>query len=167
MFADFLKKLTAPEPEQLPDSDARLALTALLVRVARSDGSYDLTERQRIARIAETRYGLSPDDATALRSDAEELEAQAPDTVRFTRAIKDAVAYEDRIAVIEALWQVVLADGRPSACRCTIGPRREKPPRPSGGRSGRTSQYAPPAWMRCPTACGSRQTRWRIGATPR
>ena len=111
MFADFLKKLTAPEPEQLPDSDARLALTALLVRVARSDGSYDLTERQRIARIAETRYGLSPDDATALRSDAEELEAQAPDTVRFTRAIKDAVAYEDRIAVIEALWQVVLADG--------------------------------------------------------
>ncbi|MGR3269776.1 TerB family tellurite resistance protein [Thalassococcus profundi] len=115
MFADFLKKLTAPEPEQLPDSDARLALTALLVRVARSDGSYDLTERQRIARIAETRYGLSPDDATALRSDAEELEAQAPDTVRFTRAIKDAVAYEDRIAVIEALWQVVLADGRREA----------------------------------------------------
>jgi len=115
MFADFLKKLTAPEPEQLPDSDARLALTALLVRVARSDGSYDLTERQRIARIAETRYGLSPDDATALRSDAEELEPQAPDTVRFTRAIKDAVAYEDRIAVIEALWQVVLADGRREA----------------------------------------------------
>ena len=112
MFADFLKKLTAPEPEQLPDSDARLALTALLVRVARSDGSYDLTERQRSARIAETRYGLSPDDATALRSDAEELEAQAPDTVRFTRAIKDAVAYEDRIAVIEALWQVVMADGQ-------------------------------------------------------
>jgi uncharacterized tellurite resistance protein B-like protein len=32
--------------------------------------------------------------------------------VRFTRAIKDAVAYEDRLAVIEALWTVVLADGQ-------------------------------------------------------
>ena len=41
----------------------------------------------------------------------EELEAQAPDTVRFTRAIKDSVPYEERLGVIEALWQVVLADG--------------------------------------------------------
>ena len=39
------------------------------------------------------------------------MEAEAPDTVRFTRAIKDAVPYEDRESVIEALWAVVLADG--------------------------------------------------------
>jgi uncharacterized tellurite resistance protein B-like protein len=31
--------------------------------------------------------------------------------VRFTRAIKDSVPYEDREGVIEALWEVVLADG--------------------------------------------------------
>ncbi len=111
MFADFLKRLTQPDPSPLPDEDARLALTALLVRVARSDGAYDLQERQRIDRIAATRYRLSAADATELRSQAEELEAQAPDTVRFTRAIKDAVAYDHRIAVIEALWEVVLADG--------------------------------------------------------
>ena len=37
--------------------------------------------------------------------------AEAPDTVRFTRAIKDAVAYEDRRAVVQAAWSVVLADG--------------------------------------------------------
>ena len=42
---------------------------------------------------------------------ANALESEAPDTVRFTRAIKDAVPYEDRRAVVEALWQVVLADG--------------------------------------------------------
>lgn len=46
-----------------------------------------------------------------LRRQAEELEEQAPDTVRFTRAIKDAVAYEDRRAVIQAAWSVALADG--------------------------------------------------------
>jgi uncharacterized tellurite resistance protein B-like protein len=111
MFADFLKRLTAPQPAPLPDEDARLALTALLVRVARSDESYDDEERQRIDRIAATRFGLSPFEASKLRGEAEALEAEAPDTVRFTRAIKDAVAYEDRIGVIEALWQVVLADG--------------------------------------------------------
>ncbi|WP_439118796.1 TerB family tellurite resistance protein [Marivita sp.] len=111
MFADFLKRLTAPDPAQLPDADARLALTALLVRVARTDGDYDESEKTRIDRIAASRYGLSPFEATKLRSDAEGLEAEAPDTVRFTSAIKAAVPYEDRIAVIEALWQVVLADG--------------------------------------------------------
>jgi uncharacterized tellurite resistance protein B-like protein len=57
------------------------------------------------------RYGLSASGAAELMTQAEALEAEAPDTVRFTRAIKDAVAYEDRMAVIEALWKVVLADG--------------------------------------------------------
>ena len=111
MFADFLKRLVQPDPEPLPDADARLALSALLVRVARADGVYDDGEQARIDRILSTRYALSPFEATALRRAAEDLEAEAPDTVRFTRAIKDAVGYEDRIGVIEALWQVVLADG--------------------------------------------------------
>ena len=110
MFADFLKRLTDPQPAQLPDEDARLALTALLVRVARADGVYDSAEAQRIDRITTARYALSPEAAQALRAQAEELESQAPDTVRFTRAIKDAVPYDQRIAVIEALWLVVLAD---------------------------------------------------------
>ncbi|KMK66808.1 TerB family tellurite resistance protein [Puniceibacterium sp. IMCC21224] len=111
MFSDFLKRLTQPDPSQMPDADARLALTALLVRVARSDGSYDQSERARIDRIAAGRYALSPDAARNLRAHAEELEIQAPDTVRFTRAIKDAVAYDHRIDVVEALWEVALADG--------------------------------------------------------
>ncbi|MCT4557206.1 MAG: TerB family tellurite resistance protein [Pelagimonas sp.] len=111
MFADFLRRLTAPHPDPLDDGDARLALTALLVRVARSDGEYAASEQAWIDQISQARYGLGADQAQDLRQRAETLEAEAPDTVRFTRAIKDAVAYEDRIAVIEALWQVVLADG--------------------------------------------------------
>ena len=111
MFADFLKRLVQPSPARLPDADARLALSALLVRVARSDGVFDANERARILAILTARYGLAQTGAAALLADAEQLESEAPDTVRFTRAIKDAVAYEDRAAVIEALWQVVLADG--------------------------------------------------------
>ena len=111
MFANLLSRLSAPEPDPLNDGDARLALTALLVRVARSDGDYADDERDLITKIATERYGLGPFEAQKLRSDAEALEAEAPDTVRFTRAIKDAVPYEDRTGVIEALWKVVLADG--------------------------------------------------------
>ena len=111
MFSDLLRRLAAPEPERLPEPDARLALAALLVRVARSDGDYATVERDRIDRILVRRHALSPFEAAKLRGEAETLEADAPDTVRFTRAIKDGVALEDRIAVLEALWAVVLADG--------------------------------------------------------
>ncbi|WVX47741.1 hypothetical protein ROLI_008120 [Roseobacter fucihabitans] len=95
----------------LPDGDARLALTALLVRIARSDNDYSPQEKDRIDQITARRYGLGPGATSALRQEAENLEAEAPDTVRFTRAIKDAIPYEERRAVVQALWQVVLADG--------------------------------------------------------
>jgi len=111
MFAQFLNRLTQPDPDPLDDGDARLALTALLVRVARADGSYDAEERARILAISTGRYALSNTGAEDLVKGAETLESEAPDTVRFTRAIKEAVPYEARMGVIEALWSVVLADG--------------------------------------------------------
>ena len=111
MFADFSKSLLQENPEPLTDTDARIPLTALLVRIARSDNDYAASEMIRIEEIAQTRFGLSKTEAARLRADAEQFEAEAPDTVRFTRAIKDAVPYEARIGVIEALWQVALADG--------------------------------------------------------
>ena len=105
-----------PVPDALAEpTDARIALSALLVRLAKSDGDYAAEEIARIDRIIAARYGLNPVEAAQLRANAEGIEKEAPDTVRFTRAIKDAVAYEDRLAVIEALWQVVLADGERDA----------------------------------------------------
>ena len=111
MFSDLLRRLTADEPEKLPDPDARVALAALLVRLARSDGDYADVEIAQIDQSLMARYNMGPVQAASLRAEAETLEAEAPDTVRFTRAIKDAVAYDDRVAVIEAMWRVVMADG--------------------------------------------------------
>lgn len=111
MFADLLQRLSAPAQHKLPEPDARLAMAALLVRIARSDGDYSETEIARIDRTLSKRHEIGPFEAAKLRGEGEALEAEAPDTVRFTRAIKDGVAYEDRIDVVEALWGVVLADG--------------------------------------------------------
>lgn len=111
MFTDLIRRMTAPEPQTLPDPDARLALGAILVRLARTDGDYSADEVTQITQLLMRRYGLTQADAVALRTECETLEAEAPDTVRFTRAIKDAVSYDDRVGVIEAMWAVVLADG--------------------------------------------------------
>ncbi len=111
MFDSLLKSLLAPAPQPLADSDARLALTALLVRIARSDHDYARAEVETIERVVAERYGLTPAGVATLMSEAEALEAQAPDTVRFTRAIKAAVPLEERIGVVESAWAVVMADG--------------------------------------------------------
>ena len=111
MFEALLGRLTAPDPDPLDGGDARLAMAALLVRLARADGAYDRDEISRIDKLLTARYGLGPFEVSKLRADAEVLEAEAPDTVRFTRAIKDAVPYEERAAVVEDLWQIALADG--------------------------------------------------------
>ena len=115
MFGSFLKSLLETQAEPLHDDDARLALTALPVRLARADNEYAAAEIHRITQVIMARYELAEPEAIALRETAETLEQEAPDTVRFTRAIKDRVAYEDRIAVVEALWQVALADGNRDA----------------------------------------------------
>lgn len=101
----------APAPDRLPEPDARLALAALLVRVARTDGLYAAEEVEHIDRILAARHALGPFEVARLRSDAETLESEAPDTVRFTRALKAATALEDRASLVQAMWSVALADG--------------------------------------------------------
>ena len=115
MISDFLNRLLSPAPAPLSDSDARLAISTLLVRVARSDGDYSSVEIINIDRVLAARYALEQGETEALRKDGEALEAEAPDTVRFTRAIKECVAYEERLAVIEALWKIALADSERDA----------------------------------------------------
>lgn len=91
-----------PEPEA---PDGRVAVGALLVRVARTDGEYAEAERAVIQHILSRRFGS--DDMLA---QAEALEQSAGDTVHLTKAIKEQIAYEDRLAYLQDLWRVVLAD---------------------------------------------------------
>lgn len=109
MFANlFSRKLN----QEYGEISAREAMAALMVRIAKSDDDYAITECERIDAILSVLYSLSAPKASALRLQAEILEADAPDTVRFTRAIKEEVPYEERFDVVRALWQVVLADGQ-------------------------------------------------------
>ncbi|MCF3973572.1 TerB family tellurite resistance protein [Paracoccus salsus] len=112
MFRNLLSRLFTddPSPAPLTAPDAEVAIAALLVRVARADDHYELVERQRIDRVLARRRGLTADEAAERRAAAEMIEAEAPDTVRFTRLIKDRIALEDRSTVIAAMWEIAYAD---------------------------------------------------------
>jgi uncharacterized tellurite resistance protein B-like protein len=111
MLADLLRRLAGPPRDDMLDpDDARLALAALMVRISRTDGSYTWTEQARVDAMLAARYGLAPEAAGRVRREAEVAEASAQDTVQFTRLIKDAVPYEDRIGVVETLWRIAATD---------------------------------------------------------
>lgn len=116
MFRNLLSRLFTDDLDasRLNGHDAEVAVAALLVRLARADDRYGAAEQQRIDQILARRHGLSAAQAVERRAAAEMIEAEAPDTVRFTRTIKDRIDLDDRHAIIGAMWEVAYADGRRS-----------------------------------------------------
>lgn len=122
MFRNILGRMFGDDPQSDPldSSDAEVAIAALMVRLARADDHYGEVERNRIDQIIARRRGLTTPEAAERREAAELIESEAPDTVRFTRQIKDRVALEDRIGVVTALWETAYADGARSAAEETL-----------------------------------------------
>lgn len=108
---DFLKRLlSTTEADPASPEDARAAIAAVLVMAARADDHYTDAEKQMIDSVLIARFKLSPDEAIALRSEGEAAEAESIDHYQFTRAIKQAVSHDERVAIVEGLWRVILAD---------------------------------------------------------
>ncbi|MBO9479233.1 TerB family tellurite resistance protein [Shimia sp. R11_0] len=98
--------------EPLPEPDEKLALGALLVRVAKSDNSYHALEIGEIDRILSETFGLNPIEAAKLRATCEKLESAAPGTPDFALLIRETVDYPHRLEVAHKLFQVIEADGK-------------------------------------------------------
>lgn len=104
----------------LPDPDAELALGALLVRVAQSDREYQLEEISLIDRILARLYQHNAIEAAKVRATCEKLQAAAPESDTFGRLIRETTGIEERLAAMDALWEVVLADNKEHPGEVTI-----------------------------------------------
>jgi uncharacterized tellurite resistance protein B-like protein len=109
LFAAF----RANNTEELPDPDAELALGALLVRVAMSDRDYKVAEISLIDRILARLFQHNAIEAAKIRATCEKLHAAAPETDTFAKLIRETTGLSERLAALDALWEVVLADGDP------------------------------------------------------
>ena len=87
-----------------------LAAATLLVEAARMDESADAAERRRIAELLARRFSLTAQETAALIEEAEEEADRSSQLFAFTREIKDAFDYEERLELMEMLWEVAYAD---------------------------------------------------------
>ena len=94
------------------DEELHLAAAALLVESACLDGHFDGDERSSIERLLKERFELEEDEVSLLVADAEEAVAESGELYGFTKVIKDRYSSEERVEMIEMLWEVAFADGR-------------------------------------------------------
>jgi uncharacterized tellurite resistance protein B-like protein len=102
-----------PQAQPMPHSfeERQLAAAALMVEAATMDDTFDAAERERIAALVQTRFGLSPEEARDLVTEAERAAAASVEWHGFTRAIKEGFDHAERLQLIEMLWEVAYADG--------------------------------------------------------
>ena len=95
--------------------EIHLAAAALLVEAAGIDGAFDDAERARILDFAGRRLGLNEAEANTLVQAAETAVGNTTQLFGFTSTIKNNFSYEERVELIETLWEVVYADGAADA----------------------------------------------------
>ena len=91
-------------------SELQLALTALLIEAAYSDDHFDGPERAVIARLIERRFNLLPSDVRTLLATGEAAATESVELFHFTRIINERLSYEERVELIELMWDVAFAD---------------------------------------------------------
>ena len=104
----------------LPDIDVPHATGALLVRAAKADGVYLIEEIEVIDDVLAHRYSLSAEEAAKLRKETETIDSLMPVGTAFAEVLCDAIDYDERVAMVLALWEVVFADGRKVAEEDTL-----------------------------------------------
>jgi uncharacterized tellurite resistance protein B-like protein len=111
----FFGKEKAEDPNAIDREtghDTTVATCALLVEIARIDGTFTQEEMETVISILREKYGLSRENADALIAEAEKQLEESVDLWQFAKLINENYSNEEKMEIIETLWQVVYVDGK-------------------------------------------------------
>ena len=113
MLNNLINLFTNPVDESKPTTDEAgiLALSAIFIRIAKLDGNFDKSEREKIRELIENRFQLGEEKTENVLAMAAKLENKSNDNIQFTKIIKESIAYEDRFSLLKDCWLLVIADG--------------------------------------------------------
>lgn len=113
MLKRLLQVFAAPTAQADSASTERIPLAAavLLLEVAHTDGEFHQTEQDLLGTLLTKHFDVSEDSLTELLELAEETRKNSLDLHQFTREINKAFTQPEKERIIEAIWQLVYADG--------------------------------------------------------
>lgn len=97
------------------DHDWAETVAALLVEAAMADGAFDESERAMIAHALTHQLDLPETEVDAIITRAAAAHEDRVEIHSITREIRAQTEAEDRIAIMEMAWLVVLSDGEMDA----------------------------------------------------
>jgi len=93
------------------DAAIRLATAVLMVDVARADHVFQESEFDRVLRLIESHFALTPEDAAELVNAAGEAAEELVSVYEFTQLLHQHLEEVDKARIIALLWQIAYADG--------------------------------------------------------
>jgi len=88
-----------------------VATAALLIEAAMSDETYCEEEKAMVSELLRRHYDLSNEQVASVVAEAEAAHEKAEQILHFTRTVKETVEFDDRVHIIEMLWEMAYADG--------------------------------------------------------
>ena len=108
-FDDKIKSSAVMQADE-SERNLRVATAALLIEMMNADFECTEDERGAIRALLRERFDLAPEEVDEIFSLARQQVENAVSHYQFTSLIKDAFSYEQRVQLIELLWQVAYAD---------------------------------------------------------
>ena len=113
-ITDFFNRIIAPgaaQPGAASQQALQVATAALLLEMMRMDSSITAAETASVTRTLQARFGLDAAQVDTLLALAAEEARLATDYFQFTSLINRSFSAEQKVQVVEYLWQVAYADG--------------------------------------------------------
>lgn len=108
MFSALMRLLDTPATD--PARDLHLSVAVLLLEAARQDDTFDARERAKIQSLLISRFELSHAECADLMKAAEVRANQMTQLHGHTSHIAQAMSPDERVGLIEMLWDVAYAD---------------------------------------------------------
>ncbi len=116
----FFKNILDKKTDSLPDAKdltkvdrdcQKLASAVILVEVALMDSRLESSEQERLIQIFQKHLECTPTEAAQLLQTAHSEAEHRNRFYSYAKTIKDTMEYEQRVQLIELLWEVAFADG--------------------------------------------------------
>jgi uncharacterized tellurite resistance protein B-like protein len=111
MFDQLMSLFKSPTPEAAPAGDTRIAVAVLLLEAAHRDDHFSPEERSTIERLLTEKFSLTRQECEQLMQVSEAASERAVQLHPYTQTVFQRMNPEERIQVVEMLWEVVYADG--------------------------------------------------------
>ncbi len=116
LFDQIVGAISEPESSETDpaarDKAIRRTTAVLMLDVALADKVFNQSELDHLRAIAESHFGLGPEEASELIEEARNEAEELVSLHEFTQLLHQHLTEDEKATIIGMLWQIAYADGR-------------------------------------------------------